>query len=128
MTRLSDNFHLAASRNHGRGAVVGHDDIVLVAVLDAPLATNQDGFVTFLAANGGTPCPFHCTCPTIVSRFVAAIAATFAFALSTSADRLRTSLATSNSEWMKPIGCVHCFFVAAVNSSASCFDGHAVKR
>src|SRR5262245_6088597 len=76
--------------------------------------------VTFLAANGGRLAPFHCTFPTTVSRLVAAIACTVALALPISEVRLRTSVATSNSEWMKPMGCVHCFLVAASYASASC--------
>src|SRR5258705_13068600 len=54
--------------------------------------------VTFLAANGGTPLPFHAILPTTVSRLVAAMASTVALALPTSLVRLSTSVATSNSE------------------------------
>src|SRR3989475_9773669 len=33
-------------------------------------------------------------------------------------ERERASKATSNSAWMKPMGCVHCFFVAFVYAAA----------
>src|SRR6266446_8481256 len=39
--RLTDRLHLAGDRDGGRGLVVGDDDLVLVAVLDAPLAADE---------------------------------------------------------------------------------------
>src|ERR1700693_604170 len=36
-----DRLHLAADRDRGRGLIVGDDDVVLVAPLDAPLGGDQ---------------------------------------------------------------------------------------
>src|ERR1700730_13665514 len=77
-------------------------------------------FATFFAANGGRFAPFHCTLPTTVSRLVAAIAPTMALASRWGA-RLSASTATSNSACTKPIGCVHCFLVAASQLAARSF-------
>src|SRR5215468_4016845 len=52
--------------------------------------------------------------PTIVFRFVALMADTMAVLSSRLDARLRASSPTSNSAWMNPSGCVHCFFVARV--------------
>jgi hypothetical protein len=49
-----------------------------------------------------------------VFTFVALMAATIALLSSTLAVRLSASSPTSNSAWMKPSGCVHCFFVSRV--------------
>ena len=54
------------------------------------------------------------TLPTIVSRLVALIASRMAALSSMFVVRLSASMATSNRAWAKPIGCVHCFFVAVV--------------
>src|SRR5262249_59603599 len=62
----------------------------------------------FFCANGGRFLPSQAIGPTTVSSFVAAIAATTALLSPTSPERLATSTASSNSAWMKPIGCVHC--------------------
>ena len=68
---------------------------------------------TFLAAKGGRFAPPHCTLPTTVSRLVAAMRRSDRFGVAASGARFSTSTATSNSAWTKPIGCVHCFLVAA---------------
>src|SRR4029453_4814397 len=52
--------------------------------------------------------------PTTVSRFVVRMAVTIALLSSTDVVRLSTSTATSNRAWVKPSGCVHCFFVSFV--------------
>src|SRR6516164_8725449 len=52
--------------------------------------------------------------PTIVCRFVLISASRLAAGSCASALRLMISAATSNKEWTKPIGCVHCFPVALV--------------
>jgi len=66
-----------------------------------------------LVTLGTGPLP-QLTGPTTVLRLVALIAATTALLSSSDAARLRTSTATSNSAWVKPSGCVHCFLVSLV--------------
>src|SRR5262245_13111038 len=70
-------------------------------------------------AKGGTFSWPNLIGPTMVCRSVLAIASTIAAGSVGSAARFSVSTANSNSEWMKPIGCVHCRPVALVKPSAS---------
>src|SRR2546427_11363289 len=56
--------------------------------------------------------------PTIVFLVVALMASRSASRSPALPERERASKATSNSAWMKPMGCVHCFFVAFVYAAA----------
>src|SRR5215470_20119200 len=49
---LPDRLHLAGDRDGGRGLVVGDDDLVLVAVLDAPLAADERSLGDVLGRKG----------------------------------------------------------------------------
>src|SRR5207237_10543155 len=57
--------------------------------------------------------------PTSVLRLAALIAATIAPLASRLCARLSASRPTSNNAWMKPSGCVHCFFVSRVYATAN---------
>ena len=113
LTRLGDRLHLAADRDGGRRPVVGDDDIVAVAVLDAPLAADQRclGHILGGERRQSGAVPLHLPhnrievgCGDRLHR---------RSGIADLGGALENVVATSNSEWMKPMGCVHCFLVAA---------------
>ncbi len=111
-------LHLAAGWDVLRRSVLDHHEVETSAVLLAPLPPTSGVLQTFLAAKGGSPAPVHATLPTTVDMSVAAMAAAMALASPASETRPITFAATSNSEWTKPIGCVHGRPVLAVKSAA----------
>src|SRR5690606_30079963 len=70
-------------------------------------------------AKGGTFSWPNLIGPVMVWRSTLAIDSTIAAGSFGSAARFSVSTANSNSEWMKPIGCVHCRPVALVKPAAS---------
>ena len=112
--RSGDRLHLAADRDFRRGLVVGDDDVVLAAVLAA--ATGRRPAASWRYSSRRTAALLLAQLDAArrsCLRSVAAIALTSAAGSAGSAARFSTSTATSNSAWMKPIGCVHCRPVAS---------------
>ena len=104
---------LPPTGNVRRRLVVDDDDVVLAAVLQPPLAADERRLGDVLVrrraagwrrptADGRRSCRDWSPRSRRRSRR----------RRSTVSARFSTSTATSNSEWMKPIGCVHCLPVA----------------